>query len=981
MIRWGLAVALWLSLVMPGSAEEPPQSWLYRAWQTEDGLPNNDVTCIAQAADGAMLFATRGGLARFDGWRFREIGVDAPGYRGGAVSAVLLTRDGTRWIVSRGAIARQRAGEADLALKLPVAGRASRETAFFEDREGVVWLCYEGGRLLRVKDGRVQQAPVAQPLASAFASCAALDSNGDVWAVGSRVIARWRDGRFEKVAELSDERATLARAAAGGLWIGDGMQLLRYTEREGLRVVGELPNLPDSKIATMHEDRHGRLWLGTFNGGLWLRERDSFQQIALSQPDVWWLCEDHEGNIWAATAGGGACRIRPRVLAKLDDPGSPRGETARALCRDARGDIWVATQTSRLFARRRGAWQLFTPQQDWPGTQAMRVNARVGGSAWIANDEGKIARWNGSAFESVALPPDPGNRPVFSFLETRAGDLWVGRGARVWHRRGDEWKAARMPGGGGSALVLAEDSSGRIWAGTSSGLLLREEDGTFVREAAEELGPACNGIRALLVAPDGSLLIATQGAGIARLAGGHCRTITREHGLPHNVVSQLALDGEGRLWAGGDAGIFVVPLNELVAVAENRASRVLSTLFGKTEGLSGMQANASFPGVLTDGDGRLWFSTRSGIVIADPRMVGINTAPPPVAIEEMRVGDHTIPLSGPIAIGPGAANIQFTIAAMSYAAPEHTRIVQRLDGLDADWKATSSDRTATFSHLQPGDYTLRVRATNNDGIWSAKDATLAFTVRPFFWQTVWFQVVVVAAAVVAAILGTLLANERRLRRQAEQHRRETEIERERTRIARDMHDQVGASLTQIGLLAELARRDAHAPEEHLTHLAETTRAAVTALDEIVWAVNPRHDNLASLLEYLGQQARDLLTAAGIRCRLNFPDTVPPLHLTAEFRHHLFLLVREAVNNAVKYAAAREVRISVEFTPADLRAIITDDGRGFTAEAASAVSEGLRNMQARAAALGGECSIQSQAGVGTTVSFRLPWPSSSSSPVS
>jgi signal transduction histidine kinase len=249
---------------------------------------------------------------------------------------------------------------------------------------------------------------------------------------------------------------------------------------------------------------------------------------------------------------------------------------------------------------------------------------------------------------------------------------------------------------------------------------------------------------------------------------------------------------------------------------------------------------------------------------------------------------------------------------------------------------------------------------------------LGFLVRPYFWETVWFKIGVVAGAVGLAILGMHLASERRLRLLAQRHRRETELERERTRISRDMHDRVGASLTQITLLAELARGDgAHA--EHLASLAGTAREAVTALDEIVWAVNPRHDNLPSLLEYIGQQLRDLLAAANIRCRLDFPDEAPQRHLSAEFRHNLFLLMSEAVNNAVKHAAPSEVRIKIEVTSSELHATVTDDGRGFSSNGEGAKSDGLRNMRARAADLGGDCKIESQPGAGTIVSMRLPWP--------
>ena len=265
-----------------------------------------------------------------------------------------------------------------------------------------------------------------------------------------------------------------------------------------------------------------------------------------------------------------------------------------------------------------------------------------------------------------------------------------------------------------------------------------------------------------------------------------------------------------------------------------------------------------------------------------------------------------------------------------------------------------------------------MRAANNDGVWSERDATLAFTVRPFFWETAWFRSCIVAGCLAATAFIAHTIATGRARRQAEALKREAAVERERTRIARDMHDQLGASLTQISLLSDLAQTTG-TEHEHLPRLATTAREAIAALDEIVWAVNPRHDNLASLLEYLSHQTVDLLQSAGLRCRLDFPREVPPRHLPTDFRYHFFLIVREAVNNAIKHARAQEVRLSVELTAADIRATIADDGQGFTETPAPTGSNGLANMRTRAADLGGECRIESQPGGGTTVSVRLPWP--------
>lgn len=954
-------------LALPLAAGEG--DWFARAWHSGDGLPNNDVTGIAQEASGPLLFATRGGLARFDGWRFREVALHLPGKPGRSVTAVLPARDGSLWMVTRGVLVRQRPGFPDEVVDMPLLDvPASRETAFFEDAEGTVWLCYERGRLHRLRDGHIEQAPTAPGLSATFASCATLDDKGAVWAAGPHVLARWSKGRFDPIATLPKDRCVLCKASAGGVWIGTGQSVLRSSPQGELRAVAQLTSVPPgTKITSMLEDGRGRLWLGTFGGGLWLRDEDSrLQTIPLPNSDIWWLSEDHEGNLWVATGGGGICRVRPRILAMLREPDGPNGETVRSLCLDQRGDLWATVQNgSHLCVRRGGRWQRLTPAQDWPGTKAIRVKAGPGGYVWIGTGEGDLVRWDGSAFEKISLPPDKSNLFIFALLETRSGEIWVSRGFRVWRGHQGLWNPVPQPSNTGEVLALAEDPAGQVWAGTSRGSLLRSTDGKFVREGEEALGLTCYSIRALLPLPDGALLAGTEGAGIVRVAKGCCGLVTHRQGLPHDTVSQLALDGQGRLWAGSDAGIFMAPLDQINAVAEGRSTFVQTSDFGTCEGVCGLQANASFPGSLRTPEGQLWFSTRNGIVIANPELVGNNRVPPPVSIGEVRVNGARLP--DPSLMGPGVTRVQFEVSAASFTAPERVRLEHRLTGMDTGWVVTPPEREASYTNLPPGNYTLRVRAANNDGVWSTKEATLAFSVRPHWWQTLWFDASMALAGLAAAARVTYLVFARRARRQSELLKREAALCAERARISRDMHDQVGASLTQIKLLAELAESDGVA-SAHLPQLAETARQAVEELDAIVWAVNPKHDHLASLLDYLSKQAMDLTLPAGIRCRLHLPEQIPSLHLSAEQRRHVFLIVREALNNAIKHSGASEVNLRVA-VQGNLQITIEDNGRGF--DKISLLSNGLANMQARAAQIGGSCSIRNLPGGGTEVGLSVP----------
>jgi signal transduction histidine kinase len=351
-----------------------------------------------------------------------------------------------------------------------------------------------------------------------------------------------------------------------------------------------------------------------------------------------------------------------------------------------------------------------------------------------------------------------------------------------------------------------------------------------------------------------------------------------------------------------------------------------------------------------------------------------------VLIEELRVNDAAVAANktNAVRIEPGRHRFDFDYTAISFAAPERVLFRYRLDPLEQEWIGPTKKRTVSYSHIPPGDYIFRVLACNSDGAWNQTDATLAFTVLPFFWQTLWFRIVAILFAFGIVGLVALLAARQRYRRQIELAERQRGIERERARIAQDIHDDLGSSLTRIILLSQSARGDLDSPElaaSDLDRIYDTARNLTRSLDEIVWAVNPRHDTLDSLATYLGKFAQDFLGAANIRCRLDLPVSLPSWPVTAEARHNVFLAFKEALNNAVKHAQATEVRIVLALEQSAFTLTIEDNGRGFDPTAPRAdktdTEDGLKNMCKRLSEIGGSCEIKSAVNQGTRIKFHVP----------
>lgn len=976
-VSWVLTLSTASQAQLPLAWDTP---WLSRVWKVDDGLPNNDVTAVTQDVDGAMLFGTPSGLARYDGWRMRdETSLLESGPRQG-IKGLLATRDGSLWVMRRD-LARYRKGTMTVVGKQDI-GSVRGPNAFFEAKDGTIWISFEHGWTFRVRNGEMQAAAVdidyPQPQPQPATSMVAEGYDGVIWASGPQALSKWAGDRFVQAAPLPGGPSVVAGARDGGAWVVCRGELLRFTEKDGLSRVATVPTPPPGyRPSAILEDAKRRVWIGSYVGGLYLWENGKMLSVPISNSDVWSMKEDHEGNLWVGTGGGGVCLVHKRLLKMLNEPGAPVSQTARSMCLDRQGNIWMAMQTGVLYTRQADQWQHLAAPKDWPGPLATCVTADAAGNVWIASTRDRLVRWRDGQYQVVELPAAaPGKSRIRALHVSPSGRVWVCRIDSVITGWPGRWEEHEIPPGAGEITSLVEAAHENLWGGTNKGRLLQL--GASGVEDRTPPGLASHSLRTLLCDQDGSLWMGTDGSGICRWKAGKLSLIGPAQGLRHEVVSQMVLDDRGRLWAAGDRGIFLLNMEELHAVAEGVKPAVRCLAFGADDGIPSMQANSGYhPNTLTDRDGRIWFASRSGVVIANPAVSGGNTAPPPVGIEEISANGAPAWANTPVAkavlrAGPDIQSLKFQLSAKSFTAPDNVVLQHRLSGVDRDWVSTPRDRVAAYHRVGAGNYTFEARAMNNDGVWSRQNAVMSVIIVPALWERTWVQILagIVAAAVLALVANAI--STWRIRRQNELLRHEVGLREERARIARDMHDQVGASLTELCMLSDLAQEERNNPA-HLDRLARTARKAVADMDEIVWAVNPEHDDLASLLDYMAQQALDQTGPAGLRCRLDIPEADPNQPLTADFRHHTLLIVREAVNNAIKHAQATEIRIQAALGRQSLALSITDDGRGLSTNPSPAVGNGLKNMAARAAALGGTFRVANDAAGGTAIHFELPWP--------
>jgi signal transduction histidine kinase/streptogramin lyase len=791
-----------------------------------------------------------------------------------------------------------------------------------------------GGRLLRVRD------PVFDNLLQ-DAHCLLVDHEGRIWvgagddSVLCRDAGQWRRHRFPRH-RARHYVSALAEDPDGTVWAGSVSEGLFQFKHGKLVPVNASSGLSDNLVEALLVDREGKLWVGTHEGLNRLRPKDlsviSYNQ-GLGKGAVQGLAEVSPGVIWASKSSEGL-------------------------------DLWDGRYFRPLPA---AGW---SPEDGPVGALLMARD----GTCWMGGARGLLHFKDPRAVESEAALAALTNLEVSALGQDAQGRLWVGtRQGELWWQDNGRWQAQRKGPPVHSITALMPERDGSLWLGTSGDGLFSVEGKTEGRWRKRS-GLLSDWIRTLYLDGEGTLWIGTGGGGLSRLKEGRVATFTTREGLPDNTISQILEDDTGNLWLGGDRGIVRVSKRQLEDVATQKAAAAYPQVYGRAEGMLSEECiSGFFPIGLRTKSGLLWFPTQEGIVVADPHHQAVVSPPPAVVLEETLV-DGVPDVAPSLRLAPGRHRLEFRYTGLNFDAPERVRFRYRMEGLDSGWVEAGASRVASFPYVPYGKYRFEVIAGNGEGSWSATGASVSVTVKPFLWQTWWFQAPASLALLALIAVAMRRVEKRKLQRRLEQLEQERALAHERERIARDLHDDLGSSLARISLFSGLLRADRDNPsqiESHALKISQSADQTVRALEEIVWAVRPGSDSLQSLVEYIAHFANELFEGGGIKCRLDLPHDLPARPLPPDVRHNIFLVVKEALTNALKHAAAREVLVRAEAAAQGLEIVVQDDGKGFDTNGQSR-GNGLGNMRRRMQAMGGNLAIQSGSGQGTTVRLKLPF---------
>jgi signal transduction histidine kinase len=528
--------------------------------------------------------------------------------------------------------------------------------------------------------------------------------------------------------------------------------------------------------------------------------------------------------------------------------------------------------------------------------------------------------------------------------------------------------------------AIVEDREETLWFGTHAGLA-RYAGGRFTA-FGERDGLSSDHVRSLYVDGDGVVWIGTYDGGLSRFADGAFTRYTTREGLFANGVFQTLEDDRGNLWMTSNRGIFRVAKRELNAYAAGATRSITSLAYGTRDGLASAECNGGRqPAGWRMRDGTLWFPTQRGVAIVDPNALPLNSTPPPVAIEAVRIDDVDARFGESLEVAPGAASFEVHYTALSFVNPEGVRFRYKLDGWDGDWVDAGSRRTAYYNHVAPGDYTFTVLAANRDGVWNTQGRSLRVVVVPPVWRTVWFRALV-SLWLVAAAAALYRWRVRRFEaahalRQAHARQLNASQERERQRIAKDLHDGLGQSLVIIRSLAlkTLPRSDdPDVVRERLREIAEAIEYASHEAKEI--AYNSRPPQLDDL--GLGKAIEGMVRRASDAGGIAFTTQVDPIDdvFAPEAQIDVYRIVQEAVSNVLRHSQATKADVVVSRKSDSISIVVRDDGRGLPSDAGgnggdSLRGSGLTGIAERARLLGGAHQIRSAPAGGVSVIVTLP----------
>lgn len=987
---------------------QQPSALRFDHFTVTEGLSQSQAYCFLQDSRGYLWIGTQDGLNRFDGSEFKVFKndpFDSTTLTHNWVWSIAEDNHGDLWIGTFQGLCKYVRQEDrfvqyyhHLADTTSISG--NRTNFVVKDKKGRLWISAWGNGINLYDEKtnsfkRFNNSVNENSLSDNSVRTFFCDSRGTLW-VGTwngglnRVVEDDQGIRFQRYSGLNESGlgsgnriTSIVEDRSGTLWIGNYESgLIKYIPslNKFERVPGFMPN-DVNKIAF---DSHENLWVGTNNGirvlNIQTHEVTSYFHdpsipSSPSSNTIYVVYKDRMGNMWIA--GNGLDKYDPdknlfqTFQSKPGDRYSLQDNHITTLYEADKREIWIGAES--------GPVMIFNPAnnsfrpikiQDNRGNLATNVHsiAQDGDIFWLASFNAGLVRYDRktgtSKFFHGSHPSILGSIVfVNEVLLDVDHTVWIGtyeNGLLHYDPRTDHLEQFRAsatdPESIGSNFLrsLYTDNKGNLWIGFWGGGLSMLNKKTmkfknYSYDRKNKSGLSDQGVSSVLQHDDSIFFICTHtGLNKLNVNTGEFKHFFEKDGLANNVTYEMLLDEQGDYWISTNGGIS--RFNPVTLTFKNYTAE---------DGLQSNEFNSK--AALKSSTGEFYFGGVNGFNVFRPERITENKTPPALTLQSFSIFDQSFIPQDFVQLKHDQNYITFHFAALEFSAPEKIRYAYVLEGLDPDWKEAVNKREAHYTDLDPGHYTFRVKASNPDGYWTESNfPSMTIEILPPFWQTWWFT-----ALVLLLSAGLIYAAHRYRLNQS------LKVERLRNKIAGDLHDEVGSSLTRISIYSDLVQNgsDEKESKNYLKGISDLSREVVLTMSDIVWSIDNRYDTFEALTLRMKDFANEVLQAKNINFDFEAKGIDPQRMLDPVLKQNLYLIFKEAINNIVKHACARNVTATLLADHGKLELRIIDDGKGLPSGEITR-GNGLRNMMRRAKAIGGEINIQGGNGTSIVVTKRL-----------
>ncbi len=960
-------------------------------WGLKEGLPQSSVNNIIQSRDGYIWLATFGGLVRFNGVSFTTFNrSNTKGLRSDRMLTLYEDKSGAIWCSTEDGFSKFYNGSFKT-YQIVDSIFSYAPLMIAEDARGTLWIT-ANAKVYRFDHDSFVLVPVQSD--SALARSAIQNPNGIWLAHNSKLVRTIGDSivlvkDFSHVVQHNFEYVIEDPKVSGQVWIAtSGSGVLRYDVHTGhMRQYMQAQGLPSQYLKRLYIDRSNNLMTIGFNGiSIFNGERFVPLRTVHGSYDREYneVAQDVEGNYWVGSPSRGLRRMRSAVITTIGaEDGLLEGKML-SLVRLQNGTFLFGTNCG-------GIYEYKNKKAVFSSINSSLINLCV----WSIFEDSKKQLWIGSRmlmrFDSlrgkgVVLDSAQGfnGLDIFSITEDSKGNVWIGCLNGLYIFDGRRFRQYTKANGlvQNDVRSLYEDRNGTMWIGTSNGLhnyangKLSFVPITLNGDTASQ--PLSLYVRSIYEDRDGIHWFGTYGGGILRLKDGKFSAITTQNGLADNIVSHIYECEQGYFWMGSNRGIVRVKKADLNAVADGKMNELHSYMYDTEDGLISPETNGGFqPSIATDEEGNIYFPTVAGVAVVAAPKVQENKVVPQVTIEKVLHRNSNLGKLSEITLTYDSADVEIHYASLSYVDPTKIHYRFMIDGVDAHWNDVGDRTTAYYTNIPPGEWTFRVIASNNDGVWNETGDSMKITVTPPFWRTWWFYSLVGLFFIImgpsAYYLRVTQLKKEKDQQQMFAERLIDSQEQERRRIAAELHDGLGQQILIIKNRAELALQTVTDPEKTIEQLREISGNAVRSMNDvrtISHDLRPVYLEQFGLHDTLENLCEQIKKTSSIACSF-YIDQIDGI-IPKDKEINFYRIVQEGINNILKHSQATEATFMVRKSDTELTVSLWDNGKGFDMHHESfSTGLGLQGIQERAKTLGGVCNIKSHPGEGTTVTVIIP----------